>query len=48
MSPAERFAWATILALQDKALAEMRKGVAHYIENARHHAEALADGAAEG
>ena len=34
--------------LPDKALAEMRAGVAHYVEKARHHAAAMADGAAEG
>jgi len=34
--------------LPDKAIAQMQAGVAHYVENARHHAAALADGAAEG
>jgi carbonic anhydrase/acetyltransferase-like protein (isoleucine patch superfamily) len=34
--------------LPDKAIAAMRAGVAHYVENARHHAAALADGAGEG
>jgi carbonic anhydrase/acetyltransferase-like protein (isoleucine patch superfamily) len=34
--------------LPDKAIEEMRKGVAHYVENARHHAQALEDGAGEG
>ena len=36
--------------LPDKAIAEMQAGVAHYVENARHHAAAIAgaDGAAEG
>ena len=29
--------------LPDLALAEMRKGVAHYVENARDHAAALKD-----
>ena len=33
--------------LPDKAIEEMRKGVAHYVENARHHALALEDGAAK-
>jgi carbonic anhydrase/acetyltransferase-like protein (isoleucine patch superfamily) len=33
--------------LPDKALAEMRAGVAHYVENAKAHAAAMADGAAE-
>lgn len=33
--------------LPDKAIEEMRKGVAHYVENARHHAQALEDGAAK-
>lgn len=32
--------------LPEKAIAEMRAGVAHYVENARHHAAALKDGAA--
>jgi hypothetical protein len=27
--------------LPDKAIAEMRAGVAHYVENAKHHAAAL-------
>jgi carbonic anhydrase/acetyltransferase-like protein (isoleucine patch superfamily) len=34
--------------LPDSALADMRHGVDHYVENARAHAAALADGAAEG
>lgn len=34
--------------LPDKAIAEMRKGVEHYVENARTHAAALGNGAAEG
>ena len=34
--------------LPDGAIAEMRKGVAHYVENARDHAAALADGPAQG
>ena len=33
--------------LPDKALAEMQAGVAHYVENARHHAAALEDGSAK-
>lgn len=34
--------------LDDRALAGLQLGVAHYVENARHHRAALADGAAEG
>jgi carbonic anhydrase/acetyltransferase-like protein (isoleucine patch superfamily) len=34
--------------LPDKAVAAMQAGVAHYVENARHHAAALSNGAAEG
>ena len=33
--------------LPDKAIEEMQKGVAHYVENARHHAEALGHGTGE-
>lgn len=33
--------------LPDKAIAEMRKGVEHYVENAKAHAATLTDGAAE-
>lgn len=33
--------------LPDKAIGAMRMGVAHYVENARHHARALKDGEAE-
>lgn len=33
--------------LPDKAIAAMRAGVAHYVENARHHAAAVKNGPAE-
>lgn len=33
--------------LPDIAIAEMQKGVTHYVENARHHAAALSDGSPE-
>jgi carbonic anhydrase/acetyltransferase-like protein (isoleucine patch superfamily) len=34
--------------LDDAAIAGMRMGVAHYAENAKHHAAAVVDAAAQG